>query len=251
MPSSRCSIRQSDCLIEQRLLGMTSVIATTEGAEINRRKCAPKVCGTVAGVRFACQVPASSYLSTATAVTATDGGNRAIQCSSRRCPMLRIHSLSPSQQRELRRWVCGNDFHVARRAQVVLWSARGWSVPAMAHAFGCCRRTVRRWVHAFLDAGLAGLRGRVAARRENHHGSTADSAIDPTTPASADHLVPVVPVSVPEVRRILAFHWFNHPLTPSFFWHWSTWRRYKQALAMRSHYQKRGTAPPDFEYLRL
>jgi hypothetical protein len=165
--------------------------------------------------------------------------------------MLRIRLLSPAQHREVRHWQASDDLPLARRAQVVLWSARGWSVPALAHALGCCRRTVRRWVHAFLDAGLVGLLGRAAAPRESRHGPRADSASVSDSSATDERLVPVVPISVPEVRRILAFHWLRHPITPDFFWHWSTWRRYKQALAMRSHYQKRGAAPPDFEYLRL
>jgi transposase len=71
--------------------------------------------------------------------------------------MLRILSLVPAQHRELQHWQTGDDPQLARRAQFILWSARGWSVPALAHALGCCRRTVRRWVHAFLDAGLTGL----------------------------------------------------------------------------------------------
>jgi hypothetical protein len=165
--------------------------------------------------------------------------------------MLRIRSLSPAQQRELRYWQSGNDPSLARRARFVLWSARGWSVPALAHALGCCRRTVRRWVHAFLDAGLVGLLGRSAEPRASRRGPMTDSASGPNPPATDDRLVPVVPLSVPELRRMIAFHCLTHPVTPDFFWHWSTWRRYKQALAMRSHYQKRGAAPPDFEYLRL
>ena len=127
----------------------------------------------------------------------------------------------------------------------------GWSVPALAHALGCRRRTVRRWLHAFLDAGLVGLLGRSAAPLERRDRPMADSAIAPPPSAIADRLVPVVPISVPELRRLLAFQWWTHPVSPEFFWQWSTWRRYKQTLAMRSHYQKRGAAPPDFEYLRL
>jgi Homeodomain-like domain-containing protein len=164
--------------------------------------------------------------------------------------MLRLSALTPAQQRELRRWQVGGDPHLARRAPVVLWSARGWSVPALAHALGCCRRTVRRWVHAFLDAGLTGLLGRLVDGG-SVRGSTADSASGSDPPAIDDRLVPVVPISVPELRRILAVHWHRDPVSPAFFWQWSTWRRYKQALAMRSHYQKRGTAPPDFAYVRL
>ncbi len=83
--------------------------------------------------------------------------------------MLRILSLLPAQQRELRHLQSGDDPQLARRAQFVLWSARGRSVLALAHALGCCRRTVRRWSHAFLDVdltdtGLTGLLGRLVER---------------------------------------------------------------------------------------
>lgn len=165
--------------------------------------------------------------------------------------MLRIASLTPAQQRELRHWQLGSDPRLARRAQFVLWSARGWSVPALAHAFGCCRRTVRRWLHAFLRTGFAGLLTPHAVRRARESAAGPDSARDPEASATDGRLVPVVPVSVPELRRILAFHWFNDPVRPDHFWQWSTYRRYKQALAQRSHYKKRGAIPPEFEQLRL
>lgn len=164
--------------------------------------------------------------------------------------MLRIPSLTPAQQRELRHWQVGVDPRLARRAQFVVWSSRGWSVPALAHVLGCCRRTVRRWLHAFLTAGLAGLQD-CPAGRSSHPEPAAHSASAPDPPACDDRLVPVVPLSVPELRRILAFQWFTHPVSPDYFWHWSVWRRYKQALAMRSHYRKRGADPPTFDYLRL
>jgi len=48
-------------------------------------------------------------------------------------------------------------------------------VPALAHALGCCRRTVRRWSHAFLDAGLTGLLGRLV-EWGSRRGPTADFA---------------------------------------------------------------------------
>src|SRR5262245_47485219 len=38
--------------------------------------------------------------------------------------------------------------------------ACGWSVPERSRVVGCCRRTVRPWLQAFLAAGLAGLPGR-------------------------------------------------------------------------------------------
>jgi hypothetical protein len=164
--------------------------------------------------------------------------------------MLRISSLTPAQQRELRHWQAAGDPWLARRAQFVLWSARGWSVPALAHALGCCRRTVRRWLHVFLASGLAALQERVVDG-ESQREPTPNSATASDPPMTGDRLVPVVPISVPELRRILAFHWHLDPISPDFFWHWSRWRRYKQALAMRSHYQKRGAAPPEFPYVRL
>jgi hypothetical protein len=164
--------------------------------------------------------------------------------------MLRIPSLTPAQQRELLRWQHGSDPHLARRSQLVLWSACGWSVPALARVVGCCRRTVRRWLHAFLVAGLAGLQGRPRPSRRLPE-EAADSATTPQAPPTDGHLVPVVPISIPELRRILAFHWFNDPVSPDFFWHWSIYRRYKQALAKRSHYKKRGAMPPEFEQVRL
>ena len=98
---------------------------------------------------------------------------------------------------------------------------------------------------------LAGLLGCSAEARETRQGPITDSAIVLDLPATGDRLVPVVPISAPELRRILAFHWLTHPVSPDFFWHWSTWRRYKQALAMRSHYQKRGITPPEYGHLRL
>src|SRR5260221_6296471 len=90
--------------------------------------------------------------------------------------MLRILSLLPAQQRELRHLQSGDDPQLAWRAQFVLWSARGRSVLALAHALGCCRRTVRRWSHAFLDVDLTELLGRLV-ERESRRGPTADSAI--------------------------------------------------------------------------
>jgi hypothetical protein len=164
--------------------------------------------------------------------------------------MLRIPSLTPAQQRELRQWQDGADPHLARRAQFVLWSARGWSVPALAHVLGCCRRTVRRWLQAFLDVGLAGLQG--ASRGHSRRSAKEKVSAMAAQPSTTDsRLIPVVPISIPELRRILVFHWFNDPVSPDFFWHWSTYRRYKQALAKRSHYKKRRAIPPEFEQVRL
>ena len=164
--------------------------------------------------------------------------------------MLRIASLSRQDQRTLRQWQDQAAPRLAQRARLILWAAQGWTVPALARVFNCCRRTVRRWLHAFLEHGLAGVQGRPLGRpplaRSRHN-----SAIASDQTSTASRLVPVVPLTVPEVRRI-----FNHlssrsPGRSGQFWHWSIYRRYKQALAMRSHHHKRGAKPPVFEYLRL
>lgn len=44
-----------------------------------------------------------------------------------------------------------------RRAQIVLASARGETVPPIARALGCDEQTVRNAIHAFNRAGLAAL----------------------------------------------------------------------------------------------
>jgi len=49
------------------------------------------------------------------------------------------------------------DAFTARRCQVLLASARGEHVPAIARALGCCEQTVRSAIHAFTRAGAAVL----------------------------------------------------------------------------------------------
>ncbi len=164
--------------------------------------------------------------------------------------MLRIAPLSRQDQRTLRQWQDQANPRLAQRARLILWAAQGWSVPDLARVFHCCRRRVRRWLHAFLGQGLAGGQGHPIGRPP-HARSSSDSAMPSDQTGASNRLVPVVPLSVPEVRRI-----FNHlasmaPGRSDQFWHWSTYRRYKQALAMRSHFHKHDAKPPDFEYLRL
>src|SRR5258707_3247452 len=155
-----------------------------------------------------------------------DGGNRAIRCSARRCTMLRIASLTSAQQRELQQWQRRADPCLARRAEFVLWSARGWSVPALAHAFGCCRRAVRRWLHAFLSTGLAGLQPH-AVRRAREPAAVPDSPPGRAGASSNARPVPGGPLSGPELRRILPFHWVKQPVSAHPFLHWSTYLRYQ------------------------
>jgi hypothetical protein len=151
---------------------------------------------------------------------------------------------------------------VARRAQMLLLSATGWFVPAIAQVMKCCRRTVRSCIHAFHRAGLAQLASRVLGRPPrlathlSHHGDLSALAFSETLPSPCDlaqlsRLVPVIPLTVPEIRKLLDELVWNRRRCPAFVLYWSAYRRYKQALAMRSHYLKRGADPPQFEHLRL
>jgi transposase len=49
------------------------------------------------------------------------------------------------------------DVFTVRRCQVVLASARGDHVPAIARTLGCCEQTVRSAIHAFTQDGVAAL----------------------------------------------------------------------------------------------
>lgn len=64
-------------------------------------------------------------------------------------------------------------------------------------------------------------------------------------------LVPAVPLSVPEIRRLLDRLALSPDKDGGFVLHWSAFRRYKQALAMACHYKRRGATSPKFEQVRL
>jgi len=153
--------------------------------------------------------------------------------------------------RQLQRHAVG----VAQRARIVLLSAAGWSVPAIATALDCCRRSVRRWIHAFSRAGFAGLLGKAIGRPAVQVGavSAIGFSTQPPVPSSGRMVpvVPVVPLSVPEIRRLLNELVWNPLRSATFVLRWSTYRRYKQALAKRTHFRKRKSAPPEFQQLRL
>ena len=74
--------------------------------------------------------------------------------------MVRIGSLTEEQRRELlelRRRAVGR---VALRAQMVLLSARGYSVPQIADVFEVGEEMVRTWLRRYQAAGAAGLQDR-------------------------------------------------------------------------------------------
>ena len=91
-------------------------------------------------------------------------------------------------------------------------------------------------------------------RQLQRHAVGAVSAIDfstqPPVPSSG-RMVPVVPLSVPELRRLLNELVWNPLRSATFVRRWSTYRRYKQALSKRAHYRKRKSAPPEFQQLQL
>ena len=70
------------------------------------------------------------------------------------------------------------------------------------------------------------------------------------TPA-AKRQVPVIPLTVAEMRHLLNEIIWKPLHSVAFALYWSTYRRYKPPLAMRSHYRKRGAEPPEFEQVRL
>ena len=74
--------------------------------------------------------------------------------------MVKVGPLSAEQRRELmvlRRRAVGR---VALRAQMVLLSARGYSVPQLAELFEVGQDVVRQWLHRYQQAGAAGLEDR-------------------------------------------------------------------------------------------
>jgi AraC-like DNA-binding protein len=142
--------------------------------------------------------------------------------------MLYGSSLPAATWRQLQHWSQQASPPLAQRAYFVLWSAQGWSVPALARVFHCCRRTVQRWLHAFLQDGLPGLLGRPQGQPISA-GSTRDSATISNQVTSAARWVSVVPLSVPEIRRIFNRLTLTTPASPDQFCHWSIYRRYKHA----------------------
>ena len=87
---------------------------------------------------------------------------------------------------------------------MILLSATGWSVPAIAQALGCCRRTVRRWMHAFQREGLLGLSGQ-AVGWPPRRGKRVSAMLSepPAEGPAAQPPVPVIPLTIPEIRRLL------------------------------------------------
>ncbi len=167
--------------------------------------------------------------------------------------MLYIRSLTTTERGLLRQRQRTVPVQIASRARMILLSADGWSVPAIATLLACCRRTVRKWLHAFTKHGLAGLVGKPVGRPAHRVQTASSSTLSATSFSSSDpsRLVPVIELTVPEIRRILNRVLWRQEPAPGRALHWLHYRRYKQALAKQSHNRKRGATPPPFQPLRL
>jgi transposase len=68
------------------------------------------------------------------------------------------------------------DAFTLRRCQIVLASARGERVPAIARALGCSEQTVRNAIHAFDREGVTSVREASSRPHTIHAAFTADGA---------------------------------------------------------------------------
>src|SRR5437763_11965227 len=70
--------------------------------------------------------------------------------------MIHLH-VSDKQRQELEQVSRQAVGRVALRAQMVLLSARGYSVPQIAAIHACGEDVVRTWLHRYVAQGVAGL----------------------------------------------------------------------------------------------
>ncbi|KAF5999251.1 hypothetical protein BOG92_051995 [Streptomyces sp. WAC00263] len=54
-----------------------------------------------------------------------------------------------------------------------------------------------------------------------------------------------MPLSLPEIRRLITRLTNRRPTPIEHILHWSTWRRRRQHQARISHYKRRGHTPPE------
>ena len=72
-------------------------------------------------------------------------------------PPIFVRDLSDEERAQVEAALRASEACTLRRAQVVLASARGERVPAIAEHLGCGEQTVRNVIHAFNARGLAAL----------------------------------------------------------------------------------------------
>ena len=88
-------------------------------------------------------------------------------------PLL-VRPPTDEERRALTAGLRSADAFTVRRCQILLASARGDHVPAIARALGCCEQTVRAAIHAFTQEGAAALRR--ASSRPRSAAPTFDAA---------------------------------------------------------------------------
>ncbi len=118
--------------------------------------------------------------------------------------MLYIRSLTATERGLLQQRQRTVPAQIASRARMILLSADGWSVPAITTLLGCCRRIVRKWLHAFTEHGLAGLVGKPVGRPAHRVQTASSSLLSATSFSSSEpmRLVPVIGLTVPEIRVV-------------------------------------------------
>lgn len=72
-------------------------------------------------------------------------------------PPIFVRPLSEDERKPIEAGLRANEAFVLRRSQILLASARGERVPAIAVALSCDEQTVRNAIHAFNQQGLAAL----------------------------------------------------------------------------------------------
>jgi transposase len=91
-------------------------------------------------------------------------------------PPLFVRPPTESEQQALAAGLRSADAFTLRRCQIVLASARGERVPAIAHALGCGEQTVRNALHAFDRDGVAALQEGSSRPHTIHAAFDADRA---------------------------------------------------------------------------
>jgi transposase len=91
-------------------------------------------------------------------------------------PPIFVRPPTDAEQQALAAGLRSADAFTLRRCQIVLASARGQQVPAIATAVGCSEQTVRNALHAFTAAGVAALRPGSSRPQTIHAAFDADGA---------------------------------------------------------------------------
>lgn len=72
-------------------------------------------------------------------------------------PPIFVHPFNENERQQIEAGLRSSDAFVLRRSQILLASARGKRVPAIATALSCDEQTVRNAIHAFNQQGLRAL----------------------------------------------------------------------------------------------